>query len=106
VPIDFTGSNFDTISDSTTFELQMINPCHDSILDQLSLEPVVYEVKSETVYLSYDRVGNSISWQYGPKDGYTFCGPLGYSVYNVEVYGNFMGLDPVNRIVSIYTDDF
>lgn len=84
----------------------MIDPCFDSVLDPLDIKDMARSVMQPGIIQHVHPSKDSVSEQYGSRDGFAYCGPRMIKVVgDPSAYNAFLGFDPFTNIMTVLTND-
>ena len=88
------------------FDIIMIDPCFDSVLNPLEIKDMERSVMQEGIIQQVFPSKDSISEKYGTKDGFTYCGARKIEmVGDPSLYNSYLGYDPVSNIITVLTNN-
>ena len=99
VPDDYTRSSFTKKRSSIFFRIIVQEECGETIFDDLVLADMTVFVNGPANTLTFDQVQDSISKQFGNKDGVTFCGARQYDLIDSAQHLGYFSL--ADRTVSL-----
>ena len=92
VPEDYTRSTFTEVTGSFTFDIIVQEECGESTLDDLILENMVAFDEGAQVEQTFDEVQDSVSRDFGNKDGISFCGARKYELIDADDHAPYLKL--------------
>ena len=88
------------------FDIIMIDPCFDSVLNPLEIKDMERSVMQPGVIQQVFPSKDSVSEMYGTKDGFDYCGPRKIEmVGDPSAYNSYLGFDPLTNIITVMTND-
>ena len=84
----------------------MNDPCFNSVLNPLEVKDMARSVMQEGIIQQVFASKDSVSENFGTKDGFTYCGPRKIEmVGDPSAYGSFLGFDPMTNIITVLSTD-
>ena len=103
---DHNKINTQTRTAVISFDITMIDPCFNSVLDPLDISDMARSVMQPGIIQQVFPSKDSVSEKYGSRDGFAFCGPRRIKVVgDPSAYNSFLGFDGFTNIMTVLTND-
>ena len=101
-PSDHTKTDTVVVTSDFTFEIDMVDPCYNSMFDVFTIADFERSVKQVKIDRTLDEVKDVVSSTYGTQDGLTYCGPRTIEITSdTSIYSDFLTYDQTSRFVTV-----
>ena len=101
-PTDHTKTDTVVVTSDFTFEIDMIDPCFNSMIDVFTIADFERRVKQVKIGRTLNQVKDVVSSTYGTQDGLKYCGPRTIEITSdPSIYSDFLTYDQTRRFVTV-----